>query len=199
MLTNEKKSELEHYIDSINCELKNLILGYIDLGLPNDVVIDKTIECTVNRYSSESKMILSSVYNHLQDATLYSTEFTTLEKKDAFYKLHILENLNSKLIFEIPRDIKYEKMSQEIKKALIVGAIAVEGIGSVVSIVMKSVIPVSVCTIIAGIMCLILIKNKSTSKNILELIDEYLDAVKSSLLRWISDIEKFYDEQISTL
>ena len=88
MLTNEKKSELEHYIDSINCELKNLILGYIDLGLPNDVVIDKTIECTVNRYSSESKMILSSVYNHLQDATLNSTEVTTFEKKDAFYKLH---------------------------------------------------------------------------------------------------------------
>ena len=58
---------------------------------------------------------------------------------------------------------------------------------------------ISIVVLFPIIMCLILIKNKSTSKNILELIDEYLDAVKSSLLRWISDIEKFYDEQISTL
>lgn len=199
MLTNEKKSDIEQYITTINSELKKMILGFMDMNLPSNVVIDKAVDCTINRYSSESKMILATVYNFLQEETLDSLEFKSLEKKNAFYKLHILEKLNSKFIFDIPKDINYEEMSKNLKKTLIVGAITIEGIGSVVSIVMKTVIPVSVCAIIAGIMCLIMIKNRIISKNILESIDEYLDTVKSCLLKWISDIEEFYDEQVATI
>ena len=40
---------------------------------------------------------------------------------------------------------------------------------------------------------------KNSNESTLNLIEEYLGGVKKSLLSWVTEIEKYYDEKISTI
>lgn len=197
MLSNDEKSKIANYIDSINADLLNTAQTFREL--PPKLIIEKTLECTVARYSSESKLILSNVFQILQSQVLSLPEFNTFERKDAYYKLQILEKMNTKFIFDIPKNIDSQSVSEDIKRGIIIGAIAIEGTGIIISIVLKSLIPVCIGTIIAGIMYFLLRDKIITSRNVTQIIEKYLETVKLALLQWITDIEQFFEEEISKI
>lgn len=199
MLQNQDKYKIEQYIDSVNCELRNIIQSFYEMKFPKKIVLQKTVECTVNRFTTESKMILSNVYNMLQTQTMADMYFQNIEKKDAFYKLNLLEKLKAKFNFVVPENIDYATDYQTVKKGLVLGAISVEVGSIIVSIAMHNPVPVIIGSIIAGIMVLILLKIPASTSSLTTIIETYLSAVKDSLMRWISDIERFYEEQVATI
>lgn len=198
MLQNQDKYKIEQYIDSVNCELRNIIQSFYEMKFPKKIVLQKTVECTVNRFTTESKMILSNVYNMLQTQTMAEVYFQNIEKKDAFYKLNLLEKLKTKFNFEtvIPKNID----SVTKKDLILVGtALFIEGGSLKVSIDMHSPVPVVIGSIIAGIMFLVLLILRDSLKSLMQTVEIYLSVVKDSLMQWISDIERFYEEQVSTI
>ena len=63
-----------------------------------------------------------------------------------------------------------------------------------------------IAAIIAGVMVFVLknkynvmLLGKNSNESTLNLIEEYLGGVKKSLLSWVTEIEKYYDEKISTI
>lgn len=199
MLRMEDKFKTEQYIAKVVSELRQTIQAFSDTNMPVKVVIEKAVVCTVNRFTPESKMILSNVYNMLQTQTMTASEFQNVEKKDAFYKLHLLETLNAKFNFDIPSDIDYSEGAEIVKKALLFGSMTSEGLGILFSIAKHSFAPVCIGTILAGIMFFARKKKPVASGNVMQSVDKYLADVKEALLQWVTDIERFYDEQVATI
>ena len=197
MLSNEEKAKIDNYINSINADLLNTVQTFREF--PPKQIIEKTVEFTVTRYSSESKLILSNVFQSLQSQVLSLPEFNSFERKDAYYKLQILEKMNAKFIFDIPKNIDLITVSEEIKRGIIIGAVTIESTGIIISIVLKSLIPVCIGTIIAGIMYFLLRDKLITQRNVQQIIEKYLESVKTALLQWITDIEQFFEEDISKI
>ena len=197
MLSNEEKAKIDNYINSINADLLNTVQTFREF--PPKQIIEKTVEFTVTRYSSESKLILSNVFQSLQSQVLSLPEFNSFERKDAYYKLQILEKMNAKFIFDIPKNIDLITVSEEIKRGIIIGAVTIESTGIIISIVLKSLIPVCIGTIIAGIMYFLLRDKLITQRNVQQIIEKYLESVKTALLQWITDIEQFFEEEISKI
>ncbi|MCY6356066.1 hypothetical protein [Clostridium sp. ZS2-4] len=193
MLENNDKQKLEQYIDKvikgIQTDANNSKADMSDKQL-----IDKVINVTVNKFTPESKMILSSTYNMLMEHTLSSTKYADAEKKATFYEMDILKALNGKFSFEVPKDIDYRESRKEINKWVKSGAVVI--VGGVISISLESWIPVGIAVVIAGIMALLL---KDGSKGIDAVINEYLMNVKQSVLLWIDSIEKYYDDRVAQL
>lgn len=198
MLDNNDKQKIEQYIDKLLNGIWNDIQNSSNSRLSDKQIIDKVIRITVNKFTPESKMILSSVYNMMMERTLQETLFKDVKNKAAFYEMNILKQLNEKFQFDIPKDINYEESKAIMDKWIASGAVV--AVGGVVSISLKSWIPIGIATVIAGIMAFLLKKEQSNGhKNTRTLIKEYLDNVKKSLLVWIDSIEKYYDARVDQL
>lgn len=198
MLENNDKQKLEQYIDKIIKGIQTDANKNIKSGMSDKQLIDKVINVTVNKFTPESKMILSSTYNMLMEHTLSSVKYSDTEKKAAFYEMDILKELNGKFIFEIPKDINYKESRKEINKWVKSGAVVI--VGGLISISLESWIPIGIAIVIVGIMALVLKdEHKSDSKGIDAVISEYLMNVKQSVLLWINSIEKYYDARVAQL
>ncbi|WP_411680077.1 hypothetical protein [Clostridium thailandense] len=198
MLENNDKQKLEQYIDKIIKGIQTDANKNIKAGMSDKQLIDKVINVTVNKFTPESKMILSSTYNMLMEHTLSSVKYADAEKKAAFYEMDILKELNGKFNFEVPKDMEYGESREEINKWVKSGAVVI--VGGLISISLESWIPVGIAVVIVGIMALLLKDEpKSSSKGIDAVISEYLMNVKQSVLLWVNSIEKYYDARVAQL
>lgn len=198
MLENNDKQKLEQYIDKIIKGIQTDANKNIKAGMSDKQLIDKVINVTVNKFTPESKMILSSTYNMLMEHTLSSVKYSDAEKKATFYEIDILKELNGKFNFEVPKDMNYRESRKEINKWVKSGAVVI--VGGLISISLESWIPVGIAVVIVGIMALLLKDEpKSDSKGIDTVISEYLMNVKQSVLLWINSIEKYYDARVAQL
>jgi len=78
------------------------------------------------------------------------------------------------------------------------GTVAI--IGGIVSIKLKSWIPIGVAALIVCIM-LFLLKDssKSSLSNVDTVINDYFDVVKKSLMTWIDSLESYYDNRVAQI
>lgn len=198
MLKNSDMKKLEQYIDKIIDGIKTDTNKNIKLGMSDKQLIDKVINVTVNKFTPESKMILSSTYNMLMENTLSDVKYSDAENKAAFYEMDILKELNGKFNFEVPKDINYQESRKEINKWVESGAVVI--VGGVISISLASWMPVGIAVVIVGIMELLLKdEQKCDSEGIDVLINEYLRNVKQSVLSWINSIAEYYDTRVAQL
>lgn len=198
MLERNDREKVENYIDSLISSISSAIQDNIKSGMSSKEIIDSSIRLTVNKVTPESKMILSSVYNMLMEKTLQLPIFQDPENRAAFHSKDILKVLTSNLSFDVPSTIDYEETNRLINKWTASGAIVI--VGGVVSISTKSIVPVGIAVIIAGIMLVLLKNSKTTSSEDVEhVVQDYLKDVKSSLLSWVDGIETTYDDEIGRL
>ena len=198
MLEYSEKEKIEQYIDKIISGLWRDAKKNIDAGMSNREVIEKVINAAVNKFTPESKMVLSSVYNMLMEGTLTSPLFADAKNKSAFYEMDILKDINSKFDFNIPNKIDYEESKAKVNQWVAAGAIVTTG--GIISISLSNWLPVGIAVVIAGIMALLINKNEQRNhQDISKLVREYYDSIKQSLLSWIESIEKYYDSKVETL
>ncbi|MCH5249597.1 MAG: hypothetical protein J1E98_06680 [Lachnospiraceae bacterium] len=201
MLNTNDKQKINSYIDNLVRKTKADIKKSLNTGLTRQQAIDKVINITVNKFTPESKMLLSSVYNMMMEHTLNEPLFLDAKNKAAFYEMNLLKELNEKFNFDIPKNINYEQSSLEIKKLINAGVVVV-GVGGAISFMFESWIPIGigVAGLIAGIMATLLDEDKNIGKGSIDaLVDSYLDSVKKSILLWIDSVEKYYYERVSDL
>lgn len=198
MLENDDKQKLEQYIDKIIKGIQTDVNKNIKSGMSDKQLINKVINVTVNKFTPESKMILSSTYNMLMEHTLSSDKYIDSNRKAAFYETDILKELTGKFNFEVPKDVDYRDSGNEINKLVKSGVVVV--VGGLISISLESWIPVGIAVVIIGIMALTLKDGpKSGYKETDAVISEYLMNVKQSILLWINSIEKYYDDRVEQL
>lgn len=198
MLNNEDKEKIIKYIDKINYEILDRFHRNINVGMPKKHVMDDIIKTTVNKFTLESKIIITKVYNLMADRTLAEPMFQNANNGAAFYKMDVEEELNEKFNFEITSKIEYEEKGNKINIWFVDVVITV--IGGVISISLKKASPIIVAVVIAGIMTVIN-KNKENNKkeDLTALVKEYLESVKQSLLSWVDSIAEYYDERVNEL
>ncbi|TXJ46426.1 hypothetical protein EPJ70_01640 [Brachyspira aalborgi] len=198
MLNNEDKEKIIKYIDKINYEILDRFHRNINVRIPKKQVIDDIIKTTVNKFTPESKIIITKVYNLMADRTLAEPMFQNANNGAAFYKMDVERELKEKFNFEIPSKIEYEESERKINEWIKAGIITI--IGGVISISLKKASPIIVAVVIAGIMTVIN-KNKENNKkeDLTALVKEYLESVKQSLLSWVDSIAEYYDERVNEL
>lgn len=198
MLNNEDKEKIIKYIDKINYEILDRFHRNINVGMPKKHVMDDIIKTIINKFTLESKIIITKVYNLMADRTLAEPMFQNANNGAAFYKMDVEEELNEKFNFEIPSKIEYEESERKINEWIKAGIITI--IGGVISISLKKASPIIVAVVIAGIMTVIN-KNKENNKkeDLRALVKEYLESVKQSLLSWVDSIAEYYDERVNEL
>lgn len=198
MLNNEDKQKIEKHFDKLIDGILNDAKDSINSGTPKKQVIDDCLKATVNKITPESKALVYSVYNMLKKKTFEEEFFTNSSNKAAFNQMNLGVELNEKFNFEIPSKIDYEESEKKINNWKAMGIITVAG--GVISIILKKAAPIMVAIVIAGIMGVIL-KNKEEEKNdnLENIIKEYLENVKKSLLAWVDSIAEYYDERVEEL
>lgn len=198
MLSKEEKNKIEEHIAKLTNDILSDAINSINSGVSKKKIIDDCIMYTVSKFTPESKMLLSSVYNMLMERTLKEEFFTNSHNKASFYEMNIFKELNEKFNFEIPSKIEYEEKGNKINIWFVDVVITV--IGGVISISLKKASPIIVAVVIAGIMTVIN-KNKENNKkeDLTALVKEYLESVKQSLLSWVDSIAEYYDERVNEL
>lgn len=198
MLSKEEKNKIEEHIAKLTNDILSDAINRINSGVSKKKIIDDCIMYTVSKFTPESKMLLSSVYNMLMERTLKEEFFTNPHNKASFYEMNIFKELNEKFNFEIPSKIEYEESERKINEWIKAGIITI--IGGVISISLKKASPIIVAVVIAGIMTVIN-KNKENNKkeDLTALVKEYLESVKQSLLSWVDSIAEYYDERVNEL
>lgn len=198
MLSKEEKNKIEEYIAKLTNDILSDTINSVNSGVSKKKIIDDCIMYTVSKFTPESKMLLSSVYNMLMERTLKEEFFTNSHNKASFYEMNIFKELNEKFNFEIPSKIEYEESERKINEWIKAGIITI--IGGVISISLKKASPIIVAVVIAGIMRVIN-KNKENNKkeDLTALVKEYLENVKQSLLSWVDSIAEYYDERVNEL
>ena len=198
MLSKEEKKKIEEHIAKLTNDILSDTINSVNSGVSKKKIIDDCIMYTVSKFTPESKMLLSSVYNMLMERTLKEEFFTNSHNKASFYEMNIFKELNEKFNFEIPLKIEYEEKGNEINIWFVDVVITV--IGGVISISLKKASPIIASVVIAGIMTVIN-KNKENNKkeDLTALVKEYLESVKQSLLSWVDSIAEYYDERVNEL
>ena len=198
MLSKEEKNKIEEHIAKLTSDILSDARNSVNSGVSKKKIIDDCIMYTVSKFTPESKMLLSSVYNMLMERTLKEEFFTNSHNKASFYEMNIFKELNEKFNFEIPSKIEYEEKENKINIWFVDVVITV--IGGVISISLKKASPIIVAVVIAGIMTVIN-KNKENNKkeDLTALVKEYLESVKQSILSWVDSIAEYYDERVNEL
>ena len=198
MLSKEEKNKIEEHIAKLTSDILSDARNSVNSGVSKKKIIDDCIMYTVSKFTPESKMLLSSVYNMLMERTLKEEFFTNSHNKASFYEMNIFKELNEKFNFEIPSKIEYEESERKINEWIKAGIITI--IGGVISISLKKASPIIAAVVIAGIMTVIN-KNKENNKkeDLTALVKEYLESVKQSLLSWVDSIAEYYDERVNEL
>lgn len=197
MLENNDRVKIEQYVDKIISQLKARAEKDIKAGVTNKDVLDNLVKLTVGKLTPESKSILSSVHNMLMDQTLSKELYQDSKKKAAYYEMDILTEITGKFNFDVPSHIDYEESKSIINKWTASGVLVVAG--GVVSIPLKSWIPVGVAVVIAALMLLLIDDKKGKDNDIHGIVDTYLNNVKKSLMDWVSSVENYYDKRVQDL
>lgn len=200
MLTHDEKEKIRQHIDRL---IKSLRTDALSSGLEGRALLDQTVRATVNRLTPESKMLLSGIYNMLMKKTLAKQLYSTPHNQAAFYELDILTELNEKFVFDIPAQIDYEESRSALNKWVGSGAVMVAG--GVISITMKTLMPVGIAALIVALMAILLRDGISWRAGIARkdsdtvLLDAYFQNVTQSLCAWADSIDAYYDEKIAEL
>lgn len=198
MLQSDEKAKIEQYINKISEGIYKEAEKWIQSGISDQQLIDKVINITVKKLTPESKMVMSSAYNLMMEHTLAKPLFQNAQNKAAFYERDILKELNSKFLFDVPKHIDYEESKAEINKWIVAGAVVI--VGGIISILTKSLIPIGIAVIVAGVMLFMLKDgNKKTRQEISKLIQAYLHDTKNTMMEWLNTIQVYYDENVEEL
>lgn len=195
MLTANDKSKIEEYISAIIASLSENAMDDIKANLPKKVIVEQTVERTVNRFAPESKMLLNSVCNMMEENTFKKAIYQQSAVKADYYSMDIRSEFAKKFSFEVPKETNYKESEEILKKLAVSGAVVI--VGGVVSIAVKSFIPVSIAVILAGVMALVLRNAQGSGESTASIVNVYLENVKQTLLSWIDSIEQFYDDKLS--
>lgn len=198
MLNNEEKQKIEQHINKLINVILSEAKNSIELGVSKEQIIDDVVKMTVNKFTPESKMLISSLYNMLMEKTLQESIFNNSQNEASFYEINIFKELNEKFNFEIPSKIDYEESERKINEWIAAGIITVTGV--VISISIKKAYPIIGAIVIAGIMTVIN-KNKENNRkeDLTATINAYLESVKQSLLSWVDSIAEYYDKRVNEL
>ena len=83
MLNSDEKAKVEKYINKISEGIYKESQKFIQNGMSDKKVIERVINITVKKFTPESKMIISSVYNTMMEHTLAKPFFQTAQNKAA--------------------------------------------------------------------------------------------------------------------
>ncbi|MBO1869755.1 hypothetical protein J4O15_02020 [Lachnoanaerobaculum sp. Marseille-Q4761] len=198
MLQIDENAKIEQYINKISEGIYQEAKKFIQSGMSDQQIIDKVISIAVKKFTPESKMVMSSVYNMMMEHTLANPIFQNAQNKAVFYERDILKELNSKFLFDVPKYIDYEESKAEIKKWIAAGVIVI--VGGIISIPTNNLIPIEIAIIVAGVMLFILNDlGKKTKHDISKLIKEYLHDVKKMMMEWLNTVQVYYDECVYEL
>lgn len=198
MLQIDENAKIEQYINKISEGIYQEAKKFIQSGMSDQQIIDKVISIAVKKFTPESKMVMSSVYNMMMEHTLANPIFQNAQNKAAFYERDILKELNSKFLFDVPKYIDYEESKAEIKKWIAAGVIVI--VGGIISIPTDNLIPIGIAIIVAGVMLFILNDWwKKTKYDINKLIKDYLHDVKKTMIEWLNTVQVYYDECVYEL
>ena len=195
MLNQLDRENINKAIDRI---IKNIKESLPKIDKPINVRIEELKKISANITIIESKMLLSDICVCLRKETLKKEIYKNIDNKLKFDDLDMFNRIDNKFIFEIPSNIDY-KNGEELKKALAQSGIIFSA-GGVVSVIIKSLIPVSIGLILAGVWYYTAQKNENIRKEKMnEIINKYLKNIKISLQEWVKSIEKYYDEEVDKL
>ena len=195
MLNQLDRENINKAIDRI---INNINEALPKIDKPINVRIEELKKISTNITITESKMLLSDICVSLRKETLKKEIYKNIDNKLKFDDLDMFDKIDNKFIFEIPNNIDY-KNGEELKKSLTQSGIIFSA-GGVVRIIIKSLIPVSIGLILAGVWYYTAQKNENTRKEKMnEITNKYLKNIKISLQEWVKSIEKYYDEEVDKL
>ena len=195
MLNQLDRENIDKAIDRI---INNIKEALPKIDKPMNIRIEELKKISTNITITESKMLLSDICISLRKETLKKEIYKNIDNKLKFDDLDMFNRIDNKFIFEIPSNIDY-KNGEELKKALAQSGIIFSA-GGVVSVIIKSLIPVSIGLILAGVWYYTAQKNENIRKEKMnEIINKYLKNIKISLQEWVKSIEKYYDEEVDKL
>ena len=195
MLNEIDRENVNIAIDGI---IKNIRDSLPKINKPMNVRIEELKNISTRITIAESKMLLSDVCGYLRTETLKKEIFKNIDNKLKFDDLDMFNKIDNKFVFEVPKNIDY-KNGEELKKALKQSGI-IFTTGGVVSIIIKTLVPISIGLILAGVWYYTAQKNENIRKDKMnEITDKYLSNLKISLQEWVKSIEKYYDSEVEEL
>lgn len=196
MLDDLDRKNLDQRIDDKLSELLSSTKRGRQNGAPHKQILDQLVSATANHLAAESRLLLSMLYRSLERNTLKKELYQNKSVKADFYELNIKSKIDKRFAFEAPGSIGHKEHTSTTTCWISSGSVLVAG--GIISFAAKSVVPIGIAVVTAGIMAVLFNHGVPASPMSVEACaKEYLDHVKDALHQWLFEIEQYYDEQVA--
>lgn len=202
--------KIEEKVNVMFSELRKKTSSIVNKSSSPSNAIDMITQLASSELSSRSKSILSDMLFELSDEAMRSEFFSDIGSQNRFYEVNIRQEILNKYHFSTKEEIKYsdESNSANAFKAgastFAIGSVAVLGYVLVKELSVSSLVPISVCALIALSIGVALtdyyaIEPKRNKKSLEEALDKYLSESQVQFMDWFDEVEKYFNTRVEEI
>lgn len=202
------KEKIQRKVDLIFEELSTQAMQLIESNSNLASVSEQITRSISGELIVRSKTLITDIYAEMSKHTLSSAEFEDAEHKNMFFTSNLRADLLEKYRFEIKNVDAYKKgiNYHEINKiyASLTVAAGTATIGGVLSYALTHTVSIPIVVIIAGAVSAFcasyfLAVPKTNKAAFKKAILMYLEEMKKDFLKWLDDVEIYYNKRINEL
>ena len=199
--------ELENQVHDMFKELKMKAAKIASGSRTSTDATNRIMRLVSSTISAEAEGYMVDMYMYLVERIKKEDFFKDPENMNAFYRLNLRDDLNTKYQFNIEsidaykKGIEYKEINQ-----LYVAAGAATGtlaLGSILKYALSGVVSIPFVVVIAGavaVACASYFAIPSRNrKEYMKTVDKFLNDLKNDILNWFVDVEVYFDEKVREL
>lgn len=199
--------ELENQVHDMFKELKIKAAKIASGARTSTEATNRIMRLVSSTISAEAEGYMVDMYMYLVERIKKEDFFKDPENMNAFYRLNLRDDLNTKYQFNIEsidaykKGIEYKEINQ-----LYVAAGAATGtlaLGSILKYALSGVVSIPFVVVIAGalaVACASYFAIPSRNrKEYMKTVDKFLNDLENDILNWIVDVEVYFDEKVREL
>ena len=199
--------ELENQVHDMFKELKMKATKIASASRTSTDATNRIMRLVSSTISAEAEGYLVDMYMYLVDRIKKEDFFKDPENMNAFYRLNLRDDLNTKYQFNIESIDAYKKgiECKEINR-LYVAAGAATGtlaLGSILKYALSGVVSIPFVVVIAGALAVACASYfaipSHNRKEYMKTVDKFLNDLENDILNWIVDVEVYFDEKVREL
>lgn len=201
--------KVKGYITKLFIELDKEVKGIVQSSFSSAATAQNITEYVSSKIAAASQGYIFDLYSELSKKTLSEDIFQDPANANKFYALNMRQKIIDAYRFDI-RNLQACNAKINFKEINRTNTSAGAALGSaaVTGIILSAATEVSTAAVLAGAVLVGIVGGTTTyfkivpeknQENFLHAVHKSLDNLQKELLRWVDDIERFYQKEIDEL
>ncbi len=203
-------SKINSKVDVMFDELQKKVSTIVASSSTSREAIDRVTATVSSELTARSKSILSDMLFDLSDDLMETGFFKDISRQNKFSEINLRQEILNKYKFAPSTTVDYKVASKEIEALAVGGTFFVVGglieVGTVLikGLSMSSLVPIPISVLLvasigAALADYLAVSPNRSKKQMVIVIDNYLDQVKKQFLNWFDEVEYYFNMRVEEI